>query len=235
MPGKNTRFFTSWSGGKDSCLALHRALTAGAKPAYLLTIISEDGIRSRSHGLRRDVLEAQASAMGIPLLIRCASWAEYESVFVDALREIRKQGVETGVFGDIDFPPHLEWEKKVCATTDMTAYLPLWGCSREQLLREFLSLGYKAVIVTVDEKKLDRKFLGRMIDREIINEFQKMGIDPCGENGEYHTLVVDGPVFSSPLQFETGARAEHSGYCSIDIRVRPLAGKTQKPCAKTNT
>jgi len=222
MPRKNTRFFSSWSGGKDSCLALHRACKSGAKPAFLLTIISEDGIRSRSHGLRRDVLEAQAAAMGIPLLIRCATWAEYELVFVDALREIRGEGVKTGVFGDIDFPPHLEWEEKVCAKAGMTAYLPLWGCARETLLHEFLSLGYKAMIVTVDEKKLDRKFLGRMIDREIINEFRKMGIDPCGENGEYHTLVFDGPIFSKPLLIETCASTEHSGYCAIDIRIKVL-------------
>jgi len=166
--------------------------------------------------------------------VRCATWAEYESVFVDALREIRKEGVKTGVFGDIDFPPHLEWEEKVCAKAGMVAWLPLWECARETLLNEFLSLGYKAVIVMVDEKKLDRKFLGRMIDRELVSEFQKIGIDPCGENGEYHTLVVDGPIFSKPLPIETGARTEHSGYCSLDVLVRSLAGQTQKPCAKIN-
>lgn len=227
MPQKNTRFFSSWSGGKDSCLALHRSVTAGAKPACLLTIISEDGIRSRSHGLRRDVLEAQASAMGIPSLIRCATWEEYEPVFIDALHEIRKEGVKSGVFGDIDFPPHLEWEEKVCAKADMTPYLPLWGCARLELLHEFLALDYKALIVAVDEKKLDKKFLGRIIDGELVNEFRKIGIDPCGENGEYHTLVVNGPIFSKPLPIETGACTEHSGYCSLDVRVRSLAGKIQ--------
>jgi len=218
-PLKNERFFCSWSGGKDSCLALHRAITAGAKPAYLLTIISEDGIRSRSHGLRKDVLEAQASAMGIPLLMRCATWAEYELVFIDALHEISKQGVKSGVFGDIDFPPHLEWEEKVCAQTNMTACLPLWGCERPALLNEFLSLGYKAMIVTVEEKKLDKKFLGRIIDLEIVNEFREIGIDPCGENGEYHTLVFDGPAFSRPLSIETGPIIEYSGYGTIDVQV----------------
>ena len=223
-PRKNTRFFSSWSGGKDSCLALHRACKDGAEAVCLLTMISEDGIRSRSHGLRREVLEAQAAAIGIPMLMRCAAWDEYESVFIEALRKIHTQGVNIGVFGDIDFPPHLEWEEKVCAKTGMTACLPLWGSSREKLIDEFLSLGYKALIVTVDEKKLDRKFLGRMISRELIGEFRKMGIDPCGENGEYHTLVVDGPVFSSPLPVETGSITEHAGYCALDIRVSSLAG-----------
>lgn len=221
-PPKNAFFFSSWSGGKDSCLALHRACMAGAKPACLLTIISEDGIRSRSHGLRRDVIAAQAAALGIPLLTRCASWAEYEAAFIDALHAIRKQGVAAGVFGDIDFPPHLEWEEKVCAKADIIPYLPLWEGARLALLNEFITLGYKALIVRVNEHKLNRKFLGRIIDREVVGEFQKTGIDPCGENGEYHTVVVDGPIFSEPLPVTTGSclDTEGCGYCTLDINVR---------------
>ena len=220
-PPQNAFFFSSWSGGKDSCLALHRARMAGAKPACLLTIISEDGMRSRSHGLRRDVIEAQAAAMGIPLLTRCATWAGYETAFIDALHEIREKGIESGVFGDIDFPPHLEWEEKVCAQADIRPYLPLWGDARPALLHEFIALGYKALIIRVNENKLNRQFLGRIIDRKIIAEFQKIGIDPCGENGEYHTVVVDGPTFSRPLPVTTGSSldTECSGYCTLDIQV----------------
>ena len=222
VPPKNALFFSSWSGGKDSCLALHRACMAGAKPSCLLTIIGEDGIRSRSHGLRRDVIAAQAAAMGIPLVTRCATWAGYETVFIDALHEIRKQGITAGVFGDIDFPPHLAWEEKVCAKADVIPFLPLWQSARPALLHEFISLGYKALIVRVDESKLSGEFLGRMIDGEIIGEFQKIGIDPCGENGEYHTVVVDGPLFSKPLSVETGFNLEEEchGYRSLDIHVR---------------
>jgi len=221
-PPKNTCFFSSWSGGKDSCLALHRACMAGAKPACLLTMIGEDGLRSRSHGLRRDVIAAQAAALGLPLLTRCATWAGYEAAFIDALHEIRKQGITAGVFGDIDFPPHLEWEEKVCAATDIIPYLPLWGGARLALLHEFIALGYKALIVRVNENKLNRKFLGRIIDGKIVGEFQKTGIDPCGENGEYHTVVVDGPLFARPLSVATGSRldTEGAGYCTMDIHVR---------------
>ncbi len=221
VPARNTRFFCSWSGGKDSCLALHRACESGAKPAYLLTMLCEDGIRSRSHGLRREMLEAQASSMGTPLLTRCAAWSEYEPVFIDALRGMRKEGVETGVFGDIDFPPHLEWEEKICAEAGMVPCLPLWKCSRLELLDEFLLLGYKAVIVTVKQDLLGREFLGQTIDREIIRKFQEAGIDPCGENGEYHTLVVDGPLFTRPLAFRPGTIAADSGYCMLDIQPCP--------------
>jgi len=220
VPDKNARFFCSWSGGKDSCLALHRSCQAGAKPTHLVTMLSEDGIRSRSHGIRRDVLEAQAASMGIPLIARCATWSEYESVFIEALHEIRKEGIDAGVFGDIDFPPHLEWEEKVCTATSMIACLPLWECSRLELLDELLLLGYKAVIVTLKEDKLGKEFLGKTIDWEVIKEFQKAGIDPCGENGEYHTLVVDGPLFSKPLQLDEGGISENSGYCSLDLRLR---------------
>ncbi|MDD5676361.1 MAG: diphthine--ammonia ligase [Kiritimatiellae bacterium] len=221
-PPSNALFFSSWSGGKDSCLALHRACMAGAKPACLLTIICEDGLRSRSHGLRRDVIAAQATALGIPLLTRCATWAGYEAAFVDALHAIRAKGIQGGIFGDIDFPPHREWEEKVCAQAGLIPYLPLWGDARPALLREFIALGYKALIVRINESKLSREFLGRTIDAKIIGEFQKIGIDPCGENGEYHTIVVDGPIFSGPLSVTIGSRldTECSGYCTLDIHVQ---------------
>ena len=229
LPPSGAPFFASWSGGKDSCLALHRARAAGAVPAFLLTIIGEDGCRSKSHGLRREVLEAQAAAIATPLILRCASWDGYEQVFIAALKEIRAGGCGAGVFGDIDFPPHLEWENKVCALAGMRAYLPLWECAREELLEEFIALGYKAVIVTVNEKNLDRSFLGRTIDRPLLSQFRRLGIDPCGENGEYHTLVVDGPIFSNPLPVETGAVSEQAGYCSLDVRLKTAASRSPAP------
>ncbi|MBU4200144.1 MAG: diphthine--ammonia ligase [Verrucomicrobia bacterium] len=220
VPEKNTPFFCSWSGGKDSCLALYRARHAGAKPARLLTMLAEDGIRSRSHGLTREVLQAQSSRLGIPLLSPSASWSAYESVFTDALHQLKKEGVPAGVFGDIDFSPHREWDEKVCALTGLILCLPLWECSKLELLDQFLALGFKAMIVTVKEEKLGREFLGRTIDREIIGEFQRMGIDPCGENGEYHTVVVDGPLFSAPLLLDPGVTVVRSGYCMLEVRVR---------------
>ena len=126
------------------------------------------------------------------------------------------------MFGDIDFPPHLEWEEKVCGKADMNPCLPLWGGARLALLHEFIALGYKALIVRVNERKLSGKFLGRIIDGEVVGEFQKIGIDPCGEHGEYHTVVVDGPLFSGPLSVVTGSSPETEcpGYCSLDVHVR---------------
>lgn len=220
VPEKGTPFFCSWSGGKDSCLALYRACQAGAKPVRLLTMLSEDGIRSRSHGLTRAVIEAQAFRLGIPLLSPSATWSEYEAVFTNALVQLKQEGVQAGVFGDIDFSPHRAWDEKICARAGLTLCLPLWECSKLELLDQFLAAGFKAMIVAVKEEKLGREFLGRIIDREMIGEFQQKGIDPCGENGEYHTVVIDGPLFSAPLPLEPGVTVVRNGYCMLEVRVR---------------
>ena len=220
VPETNRPFFCSWSGGKDSCLALYRACQAGAKPARLLTMFAEDGIRSRSHGLGKEVLQTQAAQLGIPIVAHSASWSEYESVFIKALYRLKQEGIHAGVFGDIDFLPHLEWDTRICAMTGMLLCLPLWQCPRLELLDQFLSAGFKAVIVTVKEDQLGREFLGRTIDQQIIGEFRQKGIDPCGENGEYHTVVVDGPLFSAPLLLDQGGIVINSGCCQLDVRVR---------------
>jgi uncharacterized protein (TIGR00290 family) len=220
VPAKNTPFVCSWSGGKDSCLALFRACQAGAKPACLLSMLAEDGLRSRSHGLTRPVLAAQAARLGIPLRTPCAAWVQYEPVFITALRDLQQSGVQAAVFGDIDFQPHLDWDKKICGLTGLSLHLPLWQGTREELLDQFLSLGFKAMLVNVKEGKLEREFLGKTIDREMIAQFQRKGIDPSGEHGEYHTVVYDGPLFSAPLPLETGGIIHNSGYQMLEVRVR---------------
>ena len=142
-PARGVPFVCSWSGGKDSCLALYRAMQAGAEPAFLLSMLREDGARSRSHGLPLDVLEAQAASLGIPLVARTASWSDYESVIVAALRELKDAGARAGVFGDIDLDCHREWEEKVCGAARIEAWLPLWRTPRLALLNEFLLLGFE--------------------------------------------------------------------------------------------
>jgi diphthine-ammonia ligase len=155
MPEKGIPFVCSWSGGKDSCLALYRAVAAGAEPKVLLSMLREDGTRSRSHGLQREVLQAQADSLGVPLVTKTASWPDYESVFIAALQELKAVGVAAGVFGDIDIDEHQLWEEQVCAAAGIEAYLPLWKTSRLALLGEFLMLGFEATIVTINGEKLD--------------------------------------------------------------------------------
>lgn len=189
----------SWSGGKDSALALQLALDGGARPQALLTILDETGERSRSHGLPLALLQAQAAAIGLPLVTRSAGWADYTDAFVDALAALRDDGCEQCIFGDIDLDPHRRWCEDVCARAGLTARHPLWRRDRRALVEELLERGFAATIVVVRTGVLDRSFLGRRLDRGLLDELEAAGVDACGENGEYHTVVGDGPLFAEPV------------------------------------
>ena len=147
----------------------------------------------------------------------------YESNFIAALREMKGQGVKASVFGDIDIDDHRRWEENVCEAVGIDAYLPLWQGERTELLEEFLSLGFEAMIVTVKADKLGKEFLGRTIDAELADEFEKIGVDECGENGEYHSIVTRGPLFATPLLLERGAVTSRSGCWSLDVHIAQSA------------
>jgi uncharacterized protein (TIGR00290 family) len=187
--------FFSWSGGKDSMLALHRALDAGHDVQALLAMFDETGERSRSHALPPALMQAQADALGIPLVMRQASWTTYEAVFTEQLRAFAAQGITHGLFGDIDLQPHRDWEEKVCAAAGIEAVLPLWHEPRRALVDELLALGYRARVVCVDARFLDAGFCGREFDARFIADLPPE-VDACGENGEFHTFVFDGPRFA---------------------------------------
>lgn len=212
--------FCSWSGGKDSCLALHRAMRAGAQPKFLVTMMNEAGERSRSHALPAQVIAAQGAALGIPAIVQSASWQEYERRLLAVLRDLPRQGVGFGVFGDIDIAEHAAWERRVCAEAGLQACLPLWQQPRLDLLREFLDLGFRATIVSLQADLLDQRYLGRVLDWGLINELIAAGVDPSGENGEYHTVVTAGPIFQSPLSLRFGERALHSGYWFLEVSLQ---------------
>jgi uncharacterized protein (TIGR00290 family) len=196
--------FFSWSGGKDSMLALHRALDAGHHVDALLAMFDESGDRSRSHALPPALMQAQADALGIPLVMRRASWTDYEAVFTEQLRAFAAQGITHGLFGDIDLQPHRDWEEKVCAAAGIEAVLPLWQEPRRKLVDECLALGYRARVVCVDARFLDKSFCGREFDAAFIADLPP-GVDACGENGEFHTFVFDGPRFAQRVAHEVAA------------------------------
>ena len=151
------------------------------------------------------------------LITRNTSWDHYEANFIDAVRELRDEGVATGVFGDIDLKGHREWVERVCGSIGMRAVLPLWGGGRRDLLQEFLSSGFNAIIVSVRDGVLDREFLGKTLDRTMIDEMIGIGIDASGEEGEYHTLVTNGPMFSWPIESKTKDIHFKDGYWFLDV------------------
>jgi diphthine-ammonia ligase len=215
----NSRFFCSWSGGKDSCLALYRSIMAGNSCASLLTMIDETGNHSRSHGLSPEALAAQAHSLGIPLKTASTTWDSYESIFKTNSTEFVKSGVTNGVFGDIDLLPHREWVERVCGDIGITAHLPLWQANRRALVTEFVSAGFKAIIVVVNTSKMPERFLGRTIDLDLVAELEAVGVDACGENGEFHTFVFDGPIFKKRLDFTHSNIIKQNEYVFLPLNV----------------
>ncbi|MFH1775866.1 MAG: diphthine--ammonia ligase [Chloroflexota bacterium] len=196
--------FASWSGGKDSCLACHRAIAQGAQMRYLVNTVTGDGQRSCSHGISAGVIRLQAQAIGIPLLQIPTTWDSYEAEFKKALQGLKEEGVEVGIFGDIDFNEHRAWVERVCKSASMTARLPLWGESQDGVLRDFIGAGFKSVVVAARADLFDDKILGREVDLGFIEYLEELGetkpVTPCGEAGEYHTLVLDGPLFQKRVE-----------------------------------
>ncbi|MEG1117576.1 MAG: adenosine nucleotide hydrolase, partial [Janthinobacterium sp.] len=177
-----TTALISWSGGKDSCLALWRARNAGIRVPLLITAMDEDGRKSRSHGVPPELLAAQAASLGARLQRYHASWASYEEQFIAMLRAAKAEGIDHALFGDIDLQPHRDWEEKVCAAAGLTAHLPLWGGDRRALVDEFLAAGFKAIVVCINGQHLPRTFCGREFDAAFLADLPP-GVDACGENG----------------------------------------------------
>jgi uncharacterized protein (TIGR00290 family) len=203
-------------------MALFRAIGEGGKPKTLLTMLHEEGQRSRSHGLPVSVLQAQADSLRIPLMTRNATWDDYESVFIDALRGLKGKGIGTGVFGDIDLEEHRQWVHKVCAATDVEPIHPLWGKGRRSLLDDLLRAGFRATIVAVKERVLDESYLGRELTEKTVEDLHGEGIDVSGEAGEYHTVVTDGPIFANPIILTHGRHYSRDSYVFLDVGI---AGK----------
>ena len=200
--------FVCWSGGKDSTISLYLAMKIrNIKIKYLLNMVSEDGIFSRSHGINSTLLNLQAQAIGIPVVQRRTTWENYEFEFKKVVTELKNENIRAGVFGDIDLQEHRDWVERVCKDTGIKPILPLWKKEREELMNEFVSSGFKAIVVATNADFLGKEWLGREVDKKFIDDLKKLGdIDLCGEKGEYHTFVFDGPIFRKPVEFIRGEK-----------------------------
>lgn len=202
----------SWSGGKDSCYAAYQAMQQGIQPKVLLNVLNEDGQISRSHGIPSAILQEQGKAMGLPVHLIASSWQEYEQHFTNALSQLKQQyDLTHAIFGDIDLEAHREWEEKVCANAGLTAILPIWQCNRKELVLEMLQWGLETIIVSCNEV-MGPSFLGKTLTLDLISKLEALGVDVCGENGEFHTLVVNCPLFKHPLKVSTSGAVQHNGY-----------------------
>ncbi len=205
-------FLCSWSGGKDSCFAFYKATLQGFKPTVLLNVMNEFGDRSRSHGIPKAVLQAQANALELPIHFFSSTWGDYEKKYIENLKTITKNyPITHSVFGDIDIESHRTWEEKVSKAADLEAVLPLWQGHRKQLVLDMIDAGIEAIIVSCNQE-LGADFLGKTIDAELVKTLENMEIDACGENGEFHTLVVNAPFFKNRIEVEIEGKATSSNY-----------------------
>jgi uncharacterized protein (TIGR00290 family) len=203
-----TRAYFNWSGGKDSSLALWKIVREKKfRIEYLLTSINSFHNRISMHGVRRELLEAQTAALNIPLttieLPEQPSMIEYETAMMQKIRWFKGQGIAHSIFGDIFLEDLKKYREEKLATAGIECVFPIWKKDTRELMKEFIFAGFKAIVVCVNEKFLEKKFCGRMIDESFCNDLPA-DVDVCGENGEFHTFVYDGPIFNNPVTFKKG-------------------------------
>jgi uncharacterized protein (TIGR00290 family) len=210
-----------WSGGKDSAMALHAVLQQqDMRVAALLTTVTEGYDRISMHGVRRDLLEQQADSIGLPLHEvrippQCVN-PIYEARMEHALRAHYDQGVRSVAFGDIFLEDLRTYRERNLARIGMTAVFPIWKRDTRELIRDFHSAKFRSIAVCVDPKVLDRSFAGRELDESFFEDLP-VGVDPCGENGEFHTFVFDGPIFRTPVPVRTGDLVERDSFIYCDL------------------
>lgn len=198
----------NWSSGKDSALALYKIIQEDQyEVCTLLTSINKEFQRISMHGVHVHLLEQQASLLGTPLtkmeLPKEPSMEEYQEIMNTTMTEIQAQGITHSIFGDIFLEDLRQYREKQLNSIGMNAVFPLWKQSTSDLIQEFLALGFKTIVTCVNGTYLDKSFAGRIIDQQFLDELPE-NVDPCGENGEFHTFTFDGPIFKSPVRFEIG-------------------------------
>ena len=211
------KFVASYSGGKDSVLAIYKAISSGLLPLELITTYNTDADRSWFHGITEEIIQKVSNSLEIPVKLIKTSGAQYEENFEKTLADAKNRGAEACVFGDIDIEEHLEWCTKRCEKAGLMPYFPLWKQERKKLVYEFLESGFSAVITIVDTSRMPKDFLGQILSQKVADSIERSGADICGENGEYHTFVFDGPIFGNKIDFKIIEKFEKDKYCILNI------------------
>jgi uncharacterized protein (TIGR00290 family) len=214
------KILLSWSGGKDSCMALFEVQDSQNYEIMLLTTVTEGYDRISMHGVRRTLLEKQAESLGLGLtkiyIPRNATNEDYELRMKEVLTKHQKEGVSSVVFGDIFLEDLRKYREANLARIGMGGVFPIWRRDTSELIRRFIDLGFKAVVTCIDPKVLNPSFEGRVIDEEFISQLP-MQVDPCGENGEFHSFVFDGPIFGKEVKFSLGQVVLRDSFYFCDL------------------
>ena len=215
------RYALMWSGGKDSALALMRARSRGLDVARLLNIYDPATDRVRFHATRRELIQAQADAIGLPVAQFGVAWEGYEPAFRALLAGLKAEGFTGVVFGDIHLADVRAWYENRVRDAGLEHVEPIWGDPPAQLVAEFVASGSRAVITCVDLPKLDASWLGRIVDERFLQDIGRLAVDPAGENGEYHSFTFAGPLFNAPVPWRPGARRDEGDFAQLDLELSP--------------
>ena len=217
----NRNILLAWSGGKDSTMTLYQLQEqSNFQIAALLTTVTEDYDRIAIHGVRQALLDQQAQSLGILVhkiyLSKNSSNEEYEAKMEKALLQYKAKGIESIAFGDIFLEDVREYREMSLTKVGVDGLFPIWKRDTDQLVRAFIELGFQAILTCVDSKVLAPTFAGRVIDERFLEDLPD-GVDPCGENGEFHSFVYDGPIFRGQVAFEVGETVMRDSFCFCDL------------------
>ncbi|HIW72934.1 MAG TPA: diphthine--ammonia ligase [Firmicutes bacterium] len=207
----------SFSAGKDSVLTLHKLKQAGHEVTGLLVMMNRALGRSWFHGIDPDLLAAIAESLGLPLLLCESAGEDYHLAMEEGLRRAAAGGAEACAFGDIDAEDNAAWCRARCEAAGLKPLFPLWHRDRLENTREAIALGYRCVVKCVRNRDLPPSLLGRALDEAVLREMAERGIDVCGENGEYHTVVLDGPLFRQPVPYECRELLDFGNITAVNI------------------
>ncbi len=211
------KFVMSYSFGKDSTLSLDRMMSKGHVPVALLVMVKKSEERSYFHGVNNSLMEKISKSLDIPLLIGESVGTDYKEVMVEKLKEAKSLGAEVAVFGDIDIEQHFDWCSQRCKEAEIDYKFPLWQEEREDILKEILEKGYKCIVKVINNNLLPNHILGKPIDNQMVKIFRECKVDVCGENGEYHTAVVGGPIFHTCVEYEISGIVSNENHSFVDL------------------
>lgn len=216
------KVFVSWSGGKDCMLALYRIIQANNHRIFsLVNMCSANSEHSGSHGIKSEYIKSQAQQLNINIIQQPVDNKGYETNFKTVIQQLKTNGVEAGVFGDIYLQAHRDWIDRVCNEMEIKAIFPLWHNNTNDLLKEFIDYGFKTKVVSVNSNFLNKSWLGRDLDVDFLKDISKLpNIDACAENGEYHSFVYDGPIFNAPLLIERGNIRYENEHWLLNLKVK---------------